>query len=601
MRRDRFKYEIATAVSLAFKQAFPGLHSEVEFIYDVQWIYDHLEVPKNPEWGNYALPLFELAKALKKNPPEINKTLSGAENEIASQKPEFSHLSFNPVGGFNNVRIKTEVLADTVLDLISHQHEDYGSSDIGNSGKIVIDFSSPNIAKPFGVGHLRTTAIGHSLYRIFQYLGYEPIGINHLGDWGTQFGKLIVAFKKWSDEDELRQDPIMKLLDLYVKFHREEETDPSLSEQAREAFRRLESGKPLENELWNKFKEYSLLSFKKTYKRLGIHFDYYTGESFYNDKMEETIERLKKAGLTKISQGALIVDLEKYNLPPCILRKADGATLYATRDITGVLYRWNKFQFTKALYVVATAQKVHFQQVFKVIELLEQAENIPVKKRCAHRLVHVDFGWIKFKDEMMSTRRGNIIFLDDVLDKATELARNKIIEKNPDLEEIELTAHQIGIGAVLFADMSTRRQKDVNFDWDEVLNFEGETGPYLQYTHARLSSLLRLYGRPVADKIETVYLDKPEEHRVLDLIYKFPAVIAEAADNYEPYILGRYLIDLASAFNKIYQRKDQKGRIDKIISDDRSQSDARMALVHAVKIVIKRGLFLLGIEAPEKM
>ncbi len=604
MAKDRFKYEIAEITASAFAvmaSVFPEIKDSFPDYIIPNKIYDKLEVPKNPEMGNYALPLFELAKSLKQNPVDINNKLVVAQKGLLKDNEEYSHLSFTAAGGFNNSKIRVDTLAEATLPAILGNNEEYGSSDVGRGRNIVIDFSSPNIAKPFGVGHLRTTAIGFSLYRIFEKLGYNSIGINHLGDWGTQFGKMIVAFRNWGSEQDLKKDAVQFLYDLYVRFHHEEERDPSLSDDAREAFKRLEQGEHEEAELWNKFKDCSLKAFKKTYDRLGIKFDYFTGESFYNDKMGAVIERLKKAGLTELSEDALIVDLEKYEIPACILSKADGATLYATRDITGVLYRWETFKFEKALYVVASAQRDHFKQVFKVVELLEEAEKLPPDKRCADRLVHVEFGWIKFKDVTMSTRRGNIIPLDDVLDRAIELARTKIIEKNPDLEEVDKTAAQIGIGAVLFADMSTRRMKDVNFDWDEVLNFEGETGPYLQYTHARLASLLRHYGREIPSLIDYNLLDRPEEARVLDLLYKFPGVISEAAKTYEPYLIGTYLLTLASAFNRVYQRKDKRGRIDKIISVDDELTDARIVLVYAVKTVIKEGLFLMGIEAPDEM
>ncbi|UCD94098.1 MAG: arginine--tRNA ligase [Candidatus Zixiibacteriota bacterium] len=599
MFKDKFKVDIAEKTAQAFRDVFPDLFISRPdlYIFDPDRLSERLETPKNPEMGNYALPLFDIAKILKGNPVEINKRLAETQNS----RTLHPHLVFTAVGGFNNARIKTETLARDTLTTILEDEQDFGTSTEGQGKNIVIDFSSPNIAKPFGVGHLRTTAIGHSLYRIFEKLGYNSIGINHLGDWGTQFGKMIVAFRKWGSDDDLKTDPISKLYNLYVRFHQEEEKDPNLSEEAREAFRKLEQGGHDEAELWNKFKEYSLNAVKKTYETLGVHFDHYTGESFYNDKITPVIARLRSSGLTKFSQDALIVDLEEYNIPACILSKADGATLYATRDIAGVLYRWETFQFEKALYVVAASQKDHFKQVFKVIELLEEREKIPASKRCSGRLVHVDFGWIKFRDEMMSTRKGTIIFLDDVIEKATELARSKILEKNPDLKEIDKTARQIGIGAILFADMSTRRQKDVNFDWDDVLNFEGETGPYLQYTHARLASLLRHYEKKVSPEIDFSLLDHPEEYRVLDLLYKFPAAVCQAAETYEPYVISTYLIELASAFNKVYQRKDDSGRIDKIISDDAVLSQARMALVNCVKIVIKEGLYLLGIEAPDEM
>nr|MBN2278009.1 arginine--tRNA ligase [candidate division Zixibacteria bacterium] len=603
MIKDKFREQVAELTALSSARAFPEAkeaHPEL-FIFDAAQIYNRLETPKNPEMGNFALPLFEAAKIIHKNPAEINRQLVQVQNDYVQEHPESGHFIFSAVGGFNNCRIDLPHLAGTTLPGILKEKKRYGSSDVGAEKRIVIDFSSPNIAKPFGIGHLRTTAIGHSLYRIFEKLGYQSIGINHLGDWGTQFGKMIVAYRKWGQQEDLGEEPVMKLLNLYVRFHREEKDNPSLGDEAREAFKNLESGSPEEIELWKKFKNLSLEAFEKTYQRLGIRFDYYTGESFYNEQMPGVLEAIKSLGLTKISQGALIVDLEPYGLPPCLLTRADGATLYATRDITGIFYRWQTFKFEKALYVVGSAQRDHFRQVFKVVELIEEAEKTPLKRRVSPRLEHVEFGWIKFQDKMMSTREGNIILLDDVLDKAVELARKKIEEKNPDLKEIEKTAQQIGIGAVLFADMSARRQKDVNFDWDEVLNFEGETGPYLQYTHARLSSLVRHYGKVLPEAVDYSLLDQPEEYRVVDLLYRFPQKIDGAAATYEPYVISSYLLELAAAFNKVYQRKDSEGRIDKIISENEKLSEARMMLVEAVRIVIKEGLYLLGIESPEEM
>jgi arginyl-tRNA synthetase len=602
MIKDKFKSDIAKITAKAFVNLYKrdDLAGAKPPPLDFDKIYSKLETPRNPEMGNYALPLFDIAKAVKISPVKLNKML--VEEQTAQlKKRDINYLSFDAVSGFNNSRVDTSVLARHTLTEILSKGDRYGSSDPGQKKNIVIDFSSPNIAKPFGVGHLRSTAIGHSLYRIFEKLGYNSVGINHLGDWGTQFGKLIVAFRKWGSEEELKKDPIKKLFDLYVKFHEEEKNDPVLSDQAREAFKDLEAGDQDAATLWHKFKEYSLAAFDKTYQTLGVKFDYYTGESFYNDKMEPVIKRLEELGLTEISEGAEIINLEKFGLLPCLIRRADGATLYATRDIAGVIYRWETYNFEKALYVVNVAQRDHFKQVFKVIELLDEAEGRTPEEKIAPRLKHVEFGWIKFQDKMMSTRKGTIVLLEDVLDKAISLAKEKILEKNPDLADLEKVAKQIGVGAVVFADLATRKDKDVNFDWDEVLNFEGETGPYLQYTHARLSSLLRHYNKAVPEKIDYTLLAKSEEARVIDLLYKFPQTIYASAEMYEPYLICAYLLELASAFNKVYQRKDSEGRIDKIISDDEKQTEARMTLVAAVRTVIKEGLYLLGIEAPEAM
>jgi len=602
MTIDKFKAEVAKITAKAFVNLYQydEINSDKLPALDFEKVYNLLETPKNPEMGQYALPLFQIAGKAGLNPNKLNQSLVKAQ-KAQLEKRKLSFISFSAAGGFNNARIEPGTLARYTLTEILDKKNKYGSSDFGGGENVVFDYSSPNIAKPFGVGHLRSTAIGNSLYRVYEKLGYNSIGINHLGDWGTQFGKLIVAFRLWGNEKKLRENPIQKLYELYVKYHKEEKTNPVLSEQAREAFKDLEDGDQEAATLWAKFKEYSLVSFNKTYELLGVKFDYFTGESFYNDKIDKAVEKIEKAGLTEISDGALIVNLDKYNLPPCLLRKADGATLYATRDLAGIFYRWKTFNFVKALYVVGSAQRDHFKQVFKVIELLDKVNKTPEEECLAPRLKHVEFGWIKFKDRMMSTREGNIILLNEVLDKAIGLAKEKIKGKNPNLRELDRTARQIGVGAVIYADLSTRKEKDVNFDWDQVLSFEGESGPYLQYTHARLSSLIRNYGREIPQQINYSMLDKPEEAQVIDLLYKFPQVVWSVSELNEPFLISSYLLELASAFNKVYQRKDANGRIDRIISNDIELTEARISLVNAVRIVINEGLYLLGIEAPEEM
>ncbi len=602
MIKDELKYIVAESTAWAFREVFKDSLREFpdDPEFDAEKLYGKIERPKDLSMGDYALPLFETAKRWGVNPVELNKKLLEGQKAVIASNPEKYPLVYSIKGGFNNSKFAPKALAKIVLKKVLDEGEDFGSSDVGQSKTIVIDFSSPNIAKPFGVGHLRSTAIGACLYRVFKKLGYTPVGINHLGDWGTQFGKLIVAYRMWGGEG-LGDDPIEKLNELYVRFHKEEENNPDMSDKAREAFKALESGSQEEAELWKEFVDLSLEEFQKTYDILGITFDYHTGESFYNDKMDAAVERLKAAGLTEISDGALVINLDKYNLPPCLLTKADGATLYATRDLAGIFYRWNEFKFDRALYVVNAAQRVHFQQVFKVVELLEEAEKTPEDERMSNRLEHVQFGWIRFNEKAMSTRKGNIVILKDVLHKAAELARKIILEKNPDLENIDRTARMIGTGAVIFADLSTRKHIDVNFDWDAVLSFEGETGPYLQYTHARLCSLLRKYGREISQDIDFKYLSQPEENRVLHVLYRFPQVVEEAASGCEPFMISSYLLEVASAYNSVYQMKDDEGRIIKIISDDETATVARMALVEAVRIVINEGLQLLGIEAPEEM
>lgn len=539
-----------------------------------------IEVPPEEKWGDYAFPCFVLSKTQKKAPEKI-------ASDLTSQlKPKELVEEIYSIGPYVNFKVNKTKLAEFVLKEIFEKEDSYGKDNLGKGKTIVIDFSSPNIAKPFGIGHLRSTVIGNSLYKIFQHLGYKCVGINHLGDWGTQFGKLIVAYRLWGNEKELSTDPIMTLFDLYVKFHQEAEKDPKLQEEARVWFKKLEDGDKEAEGLWKRFKEYSLSDFQKVYKMLDITFDSYAGESFYDKYIDKTIEKIKEKGLTQISQDALIVDLEGYGLPVCLLKKKDEATLYATRDITAAIYRYDTYHFHKLLYVVGSAQKLHFQQVFKVLELMGY--------NWAKNLVHVDFGWIKFKEEILSTRKGNVIFLEDVLNTSIELALKIIQEKNPELENKERVAFDVGIGAVVFADLSTRRQKDIDFTWDEVLNFEGQTGPYVQYTHARLCSLIRKYEKPIESKIDFSVFSTEEEHSIIKSLEDYPRKIKLVAEVFEPAILCSYLLDLCSVFNRFYQKE-------RIITDDKNKTDARMLLVKGVQAVTKSGLGVLGIKGPERM
>jgi arginyl-tRNA synthetase len=584
-----FKREIASNIGRAIVRAYGDRLPEIYKAFGVDesgfedFIESKLEIPKDRKLGDYAFPTFILAKIVQVKPPEIAGKISQSLDKD----------SFSVAGPYINCTIEASQVARLVLPLIFQQGGGYGSQDLGKGEKIVIDFSSPNIAKPFGVHHIRSTFIGNALYHIFEKLGFDCVGVNHLGDWGTQFGKMIAAYLKWGEEEKLRKDPVKYLHSLYVRFHSEEEKDESLAEEGRTWFKNLEDGDEKADSLWKLFKEYSLNEFERIYEILGIRFDYYTGESFYNDKMDAVIERLEKAGLAKVSQGALVVDLEEYGLPPCLLRKADGATLYATRDLAGIFYRQETFHFHKAIYVVGSAQRDHFKQVFKVIEMLDDDY--------ADRLVHVEFGWIKFKDEAMSSRKGTIIFLQDVIDTAAEKATEIIKEKNPGLANLEETAMMIGLGAIVFADLGVKKHKDVNFSWEEVLNFEGETGPYLQYTHARLAALQRKYGRDVTAEVDFSLFDSPEEKALLMHLYRFGSMVELAAEKYEPNFIAEYLLELAAVFNRFYQRKDADGRLIKIISDDQKETEARMLLVSAVRVVLKEGLRLLGIEAPEEM
>ncbi len=614
MKKDAFKNLFAEAAAHAFREKYEKQFRELgeQQVFDAAFIYEHLETPKDPKMGRFAFPVFRYAKLLGENPHTISTVIAQAMNEKLERDGDAAQLECEGVKGFINARVNFEALAgETIREILSRDTE-YGFLDEGKGANYLIEYSSPNIAKPFGVGHLRSTVIGNSLKRIYDKLGYKVVSINHLGDWGTQFGKMIVAYQKWGEGIALDEEAVEKLYDLYVKFHNEAENDASLDDEARKAFKDLEDGKEYAVKLWEKFKSLSLQEFDEIYSLLGVHFDEVKGESFYNDKMEALIERLERAGLTKKSEGALIVELDDPQLPPCLLKKADGATLYATRDLAGLVYRWRTWRFHELLYVVGSAQKDHFKQVFKVIELLEEAERVPPEERMTGRAKHIDFGWVKFGDKTMSTRRGNIIILKDVLKQAVELVSERIKEKNPELLQKEKkektilgkyppTAVMIGVGAVIFSQLSVRRQKDVNFVWEEVLNFEGETGPYLQYTHARLCSLMRRYGKEISSDIDYSLLHHLEEERVVELLADFPQAILDAARNYEPYFISSYLLRLAASFNKVYQRKDADGRIDKIISEDEALSAARMALVKAVQTVMKEGLNLLGLKAPEEM
>ncbi len=601
--KDTYHQEFAEAAQEAFAKAYPDTDSSAV---ETSSLYEMLGLPKDPKMGRFCLPVFRFAKEFKAKPPDIAQKICDAMNEVLTDKQ--SDIRCEAAGGFINARIDPGSMARSTLTDILGQGSTFGQSDEGRGETTLVEYSSCNIAKPFGIGHLRTTIIGNSLRLIFQKLGHTVVGINYLGDWGTQFGKLIVAYRLWGEGLDLSESAVEKLYGLYVRFHTEAEDNPELDDKAREAFKRLEEGAPEEHELWERFRVLSLKEFERIYALMGIDFDWITGEAFLNDKMEPVIERFRKAGLTSMSRGAEVVDLHDDQLPPLLLRKADGATLYATRDLAGLLYRWDKWRFSLMLYVVATSQSDHFKQVFKAIALLEEAEGIPEGERASDRVAHVDFGWVKFMDTetgsatMMSTRKGNIVFLEDVIAKARVLAKERIIQRNPDTAEIDQTAHMIGVGAIVFSQFMAKRQKDISFDWDQVLSFEGETGPYLQYTHARLCSLLRHFDAPIPTEFDTSYLVAEEEQRVIELLYDFPRAVHDAAGNFDPYYIGSYLLRLSAAFNKVYQRKDEQGRIDKIVSEDHvERTNARIVLVKAVQTVIGEGLRLLGIPAPQQM
>ncbi len=603
MIKETYKRRFAELLADGFRASYPESYKAVgdSGVFSPDEVYRGIEAPKDPKMGWFAYPVFRQAATLKQKPAEIAGRVAEAISATGRSAGR-NTLHISPASGFINAQVGVESLVTAVLRESLSQSNKYGCSTAGSGKTCLVEYSSPNIAKPFGVGHLRSTVIGNSLRRIFKKLGYNVVGINYPGDWGTQFGKMIVAYRKWGEKVSLESEAaVEQLLDLYVRFHSEAETDKSLDDEARRAFKKLEDSDPESVALWEQFKTTSHAEFNRIYGILGVEFDLVYGESFLNDKMDAVIDRLTRAGLTTTSQGALVVPLDDPNLPPALLRKADGATLYLTRDLTGAYYRWDRYHFDESLYVVGSSQSDHFKQMLAVMSLLEAAEKTPESARVSSRIRHVDFGWVKFGDKTMSTRRGNIIFLEDVIDQAVDLAQKKIREKNPGLENLDAVARMIGVGAVIFSQLSVRRTRDVNFVWEDVLNFEGETGPYLQYTHARLCSLVRNYGREITAEVDYSLIKGEEEARVVEALADFPEVIENAASAYDPHFVSVYLLRLAGAFNKFYQRKDERGRIDKIISDNEALSAARMALVKGVQIVINEGLYLLGLQAPDEM
>ncbi|SHJ59441.1 arginyl-tRNA synthetase [Anaerobranca californiensis DSM 14826] len=547
-----------------------------------QEILDLIEQPDNPEYGDLAFPTFSLAKTLRKAPAIIAQELV----EKIQKPSDFSKVV--NLGPYVNFFIDTTKLMEETIKEIIEQGDEFGSSNLGEGKTVVIDFSSPNIAKPFGIGHLRSTVIGNSLYKIHKFLGFNVVGINHIGDWGTQFGKVIVAFDKWGDLETLNnsEDPVKYLYDLYVKFHEEAEKDPALEDLARDTFKDLENGDEEKMAKWQMFRDISLKELKRIYDILGVHFDSYKGEQFYNDLIPETLETLINKGITEISEGALIVNLDKFDLPPILLRKKDGATLYATRDICAAIYRYNKYKFDKMLYVVGAEQSLHFKQVFKTLAIA----GFDFSENCEH----IPFGLFRFQEGKMSTRKGNLIFLDDVIKKAISLTKEIILEKNPNLQNKDEVSKQVGVGAIIFGDLYNDRIKNVIFDWDKILDFNGETGPYVQYSHARICSLLR---KSVAEEVKPDFaaLNSEYEDSLVKKLSQFPDVVKNSIQGYKPSVIARYLISVAKEFNRYYHycpiNKEENPNI----------RQGRLMLAKATAQVIKNGLNLLGIEAPEEM
>lgn len=543
-----------------------------------------IETPPDDKMGDYSFPCFRLAKELKKAPQMIAQELA---DKIQVDPAVFSKIEV--VGGYVNFFVKPEVISRSVLEAIHQEKENYGKGKEGEGKTVVIDYSAPNIAKPFHIGHLRSTVIGGALYNVYQALGYRTIGVNHLGDYGTQFGKIIEGYKRWHDEYDIEKNPIDELTKIYVRINQLCKEDESVLEACRENFRLLEQGDPYCTELWNRFKDLSLKEFQRVYDLLGSKFDSWNGEAFYIDKTQEVIDILEKNHKLVESEGARIVDLSEYNMAPCIIEKTNGSTIYATRDLAAILYRARTYDFDKCLYVVAYEQNLHFRQIFEVAKYLDLDE------KYTKGLEHVPFGMVRLKTGKMSTREGNVIKLEEILQEAIQRAREIIQEKNPDLENKEEIAKRVGIGAIIFNDLANSRVKDEIFDWDTILNFQGETGPYIQYIFVRTKSVLEKANYlPDFAKLDFDVLSDEYSQKVMKLLYQYHDILKQVIDKNEPSILSRYLIDLAKGYSVFYNEN-------KIIVEDQKQKDARLYLTYAVNLVLESGAKLLGIQMPDKM
>jgi arginyl-tRNA synthetase len=537
--------------------------------------------------GDYAFPCFSLAKAFRKAPQQIAQELADRLSEAFNKDPGDVIDRVVSEGAYVNFFVSREMFARDVIGAVCAAPDAYGSSDAGAGRRVIVEFSSPNIAKPFHIGHIRSTVIGSSIEKIYRFLGYDTIRINHLGDYGTQFGKMIVAYRRWGRKEDVEAEPIVTLLSYYTKFHDEAEKDPSLEDEAREVFAKLEQGGEEERELWQWFREESLNEFGRVYGMLGIEFDSYAGESFYSDKMDRVTDELADKGLLVESEGAQVVDLDGYGLGKALIKKRDGSTLYITRDIAAAVYRKENYDFYKNLYIVASQQNLHFAQWKQVLKLMDYD--------WADDCVHIPFGLVSLAGGTMSTRAGRVVFLEDVLKNAVEKTREIVIEKDVNTDDVDETARQVGIGAVIFNELHNNRIKDYVFSWDKVLNFDGETGPYVQYVHARAASVIRKAGNPdVTADVDASYLTSGSAFALAKTIYDFPSVVSLAGEKYEPSIVTRHRVDVAQAFNRFYHDEQ-------VLVDDEAERAAKLALVFATKQTIKTGLALLGVESPEKM
>ncbi|RSI32658.1 arginine--tRNA ligase [Streptococcus sanguinis] len=559
------------------KQLIAGELAKVIDSLDQDAILNLLEQPKSSELGDIAFPAFSLAKTERKAPQIIAADIA--------EKIDTAHFDkVVATGPYVNFFLSKAEISGQVIKEVIKDGADYGQQNEGNNQNITIDLSSPNIAKPFSVGHLRSTVIGDALSNIFRKIGYNTIKINHLGDWGKQFGLLMVAYKKWGRQEAVEANPIDELLKLYVRINAEIENDPSLDEEGRLWFKKLEDGDPEATELWQWFRDESLTEFNRIYELLGVEFDSLNGEAFYNDKMDEGIQILEEKGLLQESKGASIVDLEDFNLPPAMIKKSDGATLYITRDIATAIYRARTYNFVKNVYVVGQEQANHFRQLKAVLKKMgfDWSDD----------MIHVDFGLVTKNRQKLSTRKGNIILLEPTLLEAISRAKSQIEAKNPDLEDKEAVARAVGVGAVKFYDLKTDRRNGYDFDLEAMVSFEGETGPYIQYAYARIQSILRKANfQPDAEA--TYSLNDPESWEIIKLLQDFGRVVKRAADNYEPSLIAKYAISLAQAFNKYYAHTR--------ILDESPERDSRLALSYSTAVVLKEALRLLGVEAPEKM
>lgn len=547
-------------------------------------IFNAIEVPPTSDMGDYAFPVFSLAKVYRKNPNLISQEIAESIKSDYFEKVESK-------SAYINFFINKEKLAQTVIDEVITKGEEFGKEDVGQNRNVVIEYSSPNIAKPFHIGHIRSTVIGDSIKRIYKFLGYNTISYNHLGDYGTQFGMLIVAIKKWGNREEIAKDPIPELLKLYVKINQEVENDQELRDECRSWFAKLEKGDEEAVELWKWIREVSLSEFNRVYKMLDIQYDTYKGESFYSDLMQAEVEQLKKSGALVESEGAQIVDLSKYDLPVALIIKSDGSTIYITRDIAAAHYRHEEHKPYKNIYVVGSQQTLHFQQLKAVLKEMGYD--------WSDEIVHVPFGMVSLEDGTLSTRKGRVVYLEDVLNKATEKVKEILSqrerERGQKIENKDELAAQVGIGAVKFQELFNQRIKDYMFSWDKTLSFDGETGPYVQYAHARIASLLEKGGFDKNAEVDYKLLDSEDEHEIIKTLYNFTNVVVDAHEKYEPYFITRYIGDLARLFNRYY------GHTQIITDEDSVLKNTRLMLCYGVKNVLKEGLYLLGIQAPEKM